>query len=133
MERQSVDNSSKRESQTRDLTQAIADHSREIQQQSRALNIVIRSVSPTPSSSPQVTEDELFHALLTAVKDRDFGLIDMVVDTRPAVLSCVDDYGQTVLHKAARRGDVDMVRYLLAKGTNTWTKDSAGMIAKIIA
>ncbi len=74
------------------------------------------------------------YAFLKAVKDRDGGKVQELIDKNPAtILLTRDDNGDTALHIVAKRRDLPWLQFMLGKGAPIDTKDRDGNTALVDA
>ena len=121
------------ERQSQDVTRIIADYSETIREQLRAMTILIARPL-TPNGNGIGKEDVTPKDLFDAVREHNYGCLKMLAGTDPASMTHIGQGGQTILHYSTRRGDVEMVRFLLAevfiKDIDKRARDSLGMTAK---
>ena len=75
----------------------------------------VASPAPAASAAPTIAEQ---HAFLDAAKTFSFAKVKQLVLDNPAYANCQPSGRWTALHQAGLAGDVDMVKFLIARGAD---------------
>lgn len=124
LHKREIVNDTKLTSQTQDLTQVIITNSEQIQTSLRDINTLL--TKPAGAARPQTNPSGIYDA----ISRRDFRALDAAITEDPMLLTNSSYNDKTLLHCAARQGNIEMVRHLLAKGADPRIRDSVGMTAQ---